>query len=85
MQQASALRNVVLVKKTYSHYSPDWDHDHCAACWAKFAEWGGPNILHEGYATTDKYELGEDYDWVCPNCFDELHVEMGWRLINEHK
>jgi hypothetical protein len=80
IQQASALRNAVLLRKPYRRYRDDWDHDHCAACWAKFAEWDEPDILHEGYATTAEYDLGEDYDWVCPSCFDELHVEMEWRL-----
>jgi hypothetical protein len=82
MSLASDLRDVAFIKKRYRQYSPDWDHDHCAACWTKFAEWDGPDILHEGYATTAEYERGEDYDWVCPICFDELRDEMGWRLVD---
>jgi hypothetical protein len=78
---ASGLENVLFIRKRYRQYSPDWDHDHCAACWAKVAEWDEPGILHEGYATTAEYEQGEDYDWVCASCFDELQVDMGWRLV----
>jgi hypothetical protein len=80
-QQASTLLGATLRKKRYSRYSPEWDHDHCAACWAKFAERDDPGILREGYATTAEYYLGEDYDWVCPRCFEDLHEEMGWRLV----
>jgi hypothetical protein len=34
----------------------DWKYDHCAGCWAKFAEHDGPGILHEGYVTAVSYE-----------------------------
>ncbi|HJY05823.1 MAG TPA: hypothetical protein VJ323_05875 [Bryobacteraceae bacterium] len=81
MSLASCLRGVAFIKKQSRQYTPDWDHDHCAACWTKFAEWDGPDILHDGYATTAEYDRGEDYDWVCPTCFDELRDEMGWRLV----
>ena len=36
---------------TYTAPSPDWDHDHCCGCWAKFANFDGPEILHRGYLT----------------------------------
>jgi hypothetical protein len=81
MQLASALQGASLRKKKYRRYSPEWDHDHCAACWAKFAEWDGPGILHEGYATTSEYDLGEDYDWICPTCLADLQREMNWRVV----
>ena len=29
----------------------DWRCDHCAGCWAKFAEYDGSDTLHEGYVT----------------------------------
>ena len=58
--------------KTYTTRRPDWDHEHCAGCWAKFAEFEGPSVLHEGYAVTERYEKGADYEWVCHSCFDAL-------------
>ncbi len=65
-------------RKPYRAPSPKWDHDHCAACWAKFAEYEGPEYLHEGFAVTADYPKGEDYEWVCPECFEELKDQMSW-------
>ncbi|MBV8549682.1 MAG: hypothetical protein JOY54_00155 [Acidobacteriaceae bacterium] len=36
---------------TYTALSPECDHDHCSGCWAEFANFDGPEILHEGYVT----------------------------------
>lgn len=33
----------------YQPPSPDWDHDHCALCFAKFMDADGDDILREGY------------------------------------
>jgi hypothetical protein len=62
--------------------SKEWDHDHCSACWATFADIEGPEILHEGYATTADYKLGADYDWICPTCFAELRDVMNWTEVD---
>jgi hypothetical protein len=59
------------------------DHDHCAACWAKFAEFEGPDIEHEGYATGDDYPKGACYEWVCQICFDDLKDDMQWSAANK--
>jgi hypothetical protein len=72
------LRGLMLRRKPYRKWSERWDHDHCAGCWARFAEVDGPEIQHEGYATCEDYKLGADYDWVCVGCFSELKDEMGW-------
>ena len=75
-------KGVALRRKKYRAPRKDWDHDHCAACWATFADFDGPEILHEGYATTAEYKLGEDYDWICPKCFAELRGAMNWTEVN---
>jgi hypothetical protein len=36
----------------YKAPSAEWNHDHCQACWAKFAEYDDSNIQHEGYCTS---------------------------------
>ena len=36
--QKTYLLGVALAKKAWVRPAPDWDHDHCAFCWAKFAE-----------------------------------------------
>jgi hypothetical protein len=76
------LRGVAFVRKPYRAYSPRWDHDHCAACWAKLATWDFiPDALHEGYATTRDYVKGADYIWVCVPCFDEFREIMSWEDV----
>jgi hypothetical protein len=74
------LRGASFVRKPYRAYRPDWEHDHCAACWVAFAVPGGDDrdVLHEGYATTDSFIRGADYEWVCTPCFKEFAAEMAW-------
>ncbi len=60
--------------------SVHWDHDHCAACFVKFAEFDGPGIEHEGYATTEEYPKGAGYHWICARCFADLGEELQWSL-----
>jgi hypothetical protein len=78
VDNARTLRGLMLRRSQYRQPSERWDHDHCAACWAKFAESGGPGTLHEGYTTCGDYKHGAGYDWVCARCFAELKEEMGW-------
>jgi hypothetical protein len=74
------LRGATLRKAEWRAPSDDWDHDHCSCCWAKFAEFDGPGILHEGYTSTDGHEHGEGHHWICEKCFIELKFEMRWQL-----
>jgi hypothetical protein len=78
IQNCKGLRGVKLQRKNYRQPSKTWNHDHCAACWATFAEFDGPDYQHEGYATCGDYKHGPEYDWVCVQCFSELKDEMGW-------
>jgi hypothetical protein len=68
--------------KNYTKPRPDWDHDHCSGCTAKFAEFEGPEILHEGYAVTEACEKGADYYWVCASCFDALKEQLEWAVVD---
>lgn len=74
------LRGVCFLRKPYKRPRPEWDHDHCVACWAKLAEpeMESEDVIHEGYATTASYVRGADYEWVCPTCFEEFKSDMGW-------
>ena len=74
---AKGLEGVALQYQKYKPRSASWDHDHCAACWAKFAEFDGPDIQHVGYATCEDYKHGARYDWVCGDCFNDLKDFMG--------
>jgi hypothetical protein len=77
------LRGVAFIKKEYREPSPRWDHDHCIACWATLAEpnVAGADVVHEGYATTDEYIRGQNYDWVCLPCFKLFRDAMEWRDV----
>ncbi len=83
IDNARHLRGVRLQFRRYTRWSESWDHDHCAACGAKFAEFNGPDILHEGYATCDDYKHRACYDWVCPTCFNDLREQMGWTVVKQ--
>lgn len=78
--EGSDLKGAQLEWKTYRAPRPDWDHDHCAGCWAKFAEYADPqeSILHEGYATGPEHPGRAEYEWICPECFDDLAEAMEW-------
>jgi len=57
--QERYLAHAQLFWRVWSQRHPDWDHDHCAFCWAKFAVFEAPDIQHEAYTTAD------DFHWVC--------------------
>ena len=80
LQDQPYLRGVRFQKLRWRQRSPTWDHDHCVACWARFAELDRPDepIFHEGFTTCADYQHGAEYDWVCPECFAEFKEEMGW-------
>ena len=74
--QHKYLQGVPLVRRTYRRYAknPDWDHDHCAFCWAKFVEGVAPDALQVGYCTPDEYH------WVCDTCFHDFKDQFGWQV-----
>jgi hypothetical protein len=72
MGQERYLRGRQWLRKSYRKPRPEWDHDHCSFCQAKFMEPGTPDTLHEGYSTQD------DYYWVCPLCFSDFKNMFDW-------
>jgi hypothetical protein len=75
--QERFLTGVALCWTDWHRPRPGWDHDHCAFCWAKFAEEPGPDLLGAGYATADR-----SY-WVCPQCFADFRERFGWVVVGE--
>jgi hypothetical protein len=67
--------------KNYYAWSEGWDHDHCAACWAKFMA-DREDSLSRGYAVSEEYKLGLDYEWICADCFRDLADLMEWHVID---
>ena len=79
------LRGEKLRFQRYKQPSKNWDHDHCSACTAKFAELESaaePEIQHEGYTTTEAYKHGREYAWVCCKCFEDLRDDLGWAAVD---
>ena len=64
----------VLFFRAYRRPRPDWDHDHCEFCWAKFMEDDLPDVLHEGYTTENEYH------WICPTCFNDFNERFAWTV-----
>jgi hypothetical protein len=75
--QLDYLRDVSLVRATWVRPKPDWDHDHCAFCWAKFGDSGAPDVLNEGYCTLDHYH------WICLTCYADFREQFGWHVSDE--
>ena len=70
--QDAYLQGATLVHQQWQPANPRNDHDHCAFCWDKFAEYDG--CLHEGYATEDRYY------WICGECFHDFKERFQWRV-----
>lgn len=59
----------------YEAPSENWDHDHCIGCWTKFADFGGPDVLHEGYVHREAYEPKPEPEFISQS------IEAGMRCI----
>jgi len=71
------LRGQTFWRSSWVRPHADWDHDHCAVCWANFSE--APE-LNEGYTTGPDHKHGARYEWVCETCFNKLRDRMGWSV-----
>ena len=73
--QEEYLRGATLHWRRYTAPRPDWDHDHCEFCWAKFADADlVPGALEAGYTTDDGYR------WICEACFADFRERFGWHI-----
>jgi hypothetical protein len=72
--QERHLQRATLQWARWAPPRPGSDHDHCEFCWAKFMEEDGPDVLHEGYATADRYR------WICATCFHDFKDRFEWQL-----
>jgi hypothetical protein len=77
--QETYLAGAVLVRRVYGRYeqNPEWDHDHCEFCWAKFSTVAGDGVHTRGYCTPDEYR------WVCERCFEDFREAFRWSVVPE--
>jgi hypothetical protein len=77
--QEKFLSGVSLIHRLYRRYpkNPDWDHDHCQFCFAKFMVEDLPDVLHVGYSTEDEYR------WICESCFAEFKDRFRWTVVRD--
>ena len=69
------LKGVRFSRTVFRKRRDDWDHEHCAGCWQKFAEFGNPpEVLREGFLEVNRDE------WVCPDCFEAFRGELCWSV-----
>jgi hypothetical protein len=69
--QETYLSGVTLARREWTPNRPDWDHDHCSFCWAKFGR-GADAELRQGWTTHDEYY------WICDRCFDDFRGRFNW-------
>ena len=73
--QQQYLQGATLHWRRYRAPRPDFDHDHCEFCWAKFAESSTvADSLQAGYTTDDQYR------WICEPCFGDFRDRFAWRV-----
>ncbi len=72
--QESYLQGAALRRRPYSPSRPGWDHDHCEFCSVKFMDANLPDVVREGYVTSDGYR------WICDTCFEDFRARFGWSL-----
>ena len=75
--QERYLKRATLTFRKYRRNSndPDWDHDHCEFCWAKFMVDQPPPIADEGYCTLHEYR------WICSQCFADFQEAFEWEVV----
>ena len=64
LTQLKPLEGLSFRLRRYEAPTADWDHDHCCGCYAKFAEFDGPDIQHKGYFTTVPTQQSSEPEFV---------------------
>jgi hypothetical protein len=85
-RQERYLQPARLCWKQHSRWSDEWDHDHCAFCWAKFVPpddpHQGPDDLNEGYAVLSNGCFPDDYHWICAACYAYFRGMFDWEVVS---
>ncbi|MFZ2269319.1 MAG: hypothetical protein WAV95_17225 [Azonexus sp.] len=75
--QATYLKGVALVRRSYAAAHEGNDHDHCEFCFSKFMVDGLCGTLSAGYATLDGAR------WICEACYSDFADLFDWRLDSD--
>ncbi|HVT89361.1 MAG TPA: hypothetical protein VHD56_10950 [Tepidisphaeraceae bacterium] len=74
--QERYLSNATLFWRSWHQSRPNWDHDYCSFCWAKFMDRQDvSDVLREGYTTDDEYH------WVCADCAHDFAPRFKFMLV----
>lgn len=76
------VRGRAFAFRSYTPPRPDWDHDHCELCGAKFMQGGAHGSLAEGFATPCDGSPGS-FSWACESCWNDLNATLGLGLLWE--
>jgi hypothetical protein len=73
-----AFNGVMLHRRQYFQWAPNWDHDHCEFCSIAFVVKGDasaqpPNVA-EGWTTDD------ESNWICNSCFEKYRERFDWKV-----
>jgi hypothetical protein len=72
--QGRFLTGIALHRAHYRASRPDWDHDHCEFCHAKFMDVDASDISREGFTTDDESR------WICDDCFRDFRERFQWSV-----
>ena len=75
--QERYLAGATLFFRRYRAPRASQDHDHCEFCASKFSADSRLDALREGYTT------GDEYRWICPQCYKDFRDRFKWRLSKE--
>jgi hypothetical protein len=91
--QEAYLLGATLTLRRYQAPSGNWEHEHCAFCWATFLDENyseassaslreDPALLGEGYTNehSDRASAGEH--WICPACFEDFREDFAWTVTS---
>jgi 5-oxoprolinase (ATP-hydrolysing) len=74
IENTSGVAGETFKFKKWGQTYPNWDHDHCLGCMLKIRRTEDCSTksgdLDQGWAVTADYSHGEDYEWLCEECFD---------------
>jgi hypothetical protein len=66
--------------KDYDPGADPSEHNHCWVCWKTFSLLDG-DAERTGFAVVDDPKFGDDYNWVCKSCFDDLKDLFNWVVV----